>query len=177
MRALVLGASSLLNLASSIQRHSLVADVAMVIVDPDTQSLRRAGQSIQDNLKVRPALVRAAAESVARYASRVNPPFDMVYTLGLYDRLAPEAALDVTREIARLLRPGGVLLTGCYMPTLPAAYRALAKAFVCLDWNYWDEAMWRDLLAQLPFDATVSRFDRVAADTLIIAARRSREEL
>lgn len=171
-RTLVLGASSVLNLTSPFPGHPAPAHTSVVIVDSDTQALRRARQRIEEGLKTRSALLRSEPESVVLYRDRVKPPFDVVYTLGLYDLLPVEAALELTRGIAEMLKPGGSLLTGCYLPTLPAPYRALAKAFVGMDWKYWDEATWRDMLVGLSFDLSASRLDVVAPDTLMIVARR-----
>jgi hypothetical protein len=177
LRVLVLGADTVLSLDAPFQNHISTASFSFLVVDGDTRALRWARRRIEEILDVRPAVVRSTPESFAKNPGRDIRPFDIVFTLTTYNTLSPEAALGFTRGVADLLKAGGALLTGCYLPGVPRAMQALALAFASMEWHYWDEGMWREMLSQLPFDLSASRFDTLPPHTLVVLARRSQQEM
>jgi hypothetical protein len=173
LRILVLGAGSVLNLHSQFGSGLSESHTFMLVVDSDTQALRHARLQVGEHLKLRPTAYRATPASYVKNASAPAGLFDIAYALMLFDALSFESALEFTRDLSTLLRPGGTLLTGGYLPTLSRLDRALATAFTGLSWCYWDEAMWKQMLADLPFDLAESQFRVVAPDALTVLARRS----
>ena len=115
-------------------------------------------------------------KSRARHPSRPSEPFDIVYTAGHYDVLSPARGRTFTESITPFVKPGGVLLTGTHLPALSHASRALALAFTGLEWCFWDEATWKDMLSGLPFDFEASRFEVHPPATLAVLARRKPEQ-
>ncbi len=145
----------------------------MLISDADTQALRLARQRFEETFGFRPDVLLAKPESIEKSRRGIGP-FDVVYTLMEYDMRPPEAALGLARSLCHMLKPGGALLTGCFLPTVPRSYRALGVAIAGLEWCYWDEAAWREMLGQLPCDLSGSRFEVAPPATLAVLARRSR---
>jgi hypothetical protein len=172
LRALVIGANSVPPARSPFVSNALIGRGHALIVDGDAQALRLARQRYQDAFGIKADVLRVRPESLAKNLHAIGAPFHVVYTLMGYDLISPQAALAFTRTFYQVLRPGGALVTGCFLPSVPRSYRALAMSLMDLAWQHWDEAMWREMLGQLPFDLSTSRFETVEPDTLIVLARR-----
>lgn len=175
-RVLVLGANSVLNLAELFRGKNPKGQWSVLIVDGDTRALRLARQRIEEVFEIRPGVLLAKPESLGSLDNRIFHSFDIVFTLMQYDMHSPDTARDFTRAICDLLKPGGALIAGCYLPSVSRSYHALAVAFADLEWRYWDEAKWRAFLAPLPFDLAESRFETVEPATLAVLARAARRE-
>ncbi len=173
LRVMFLGASSLLNVGSALTDRNLACHLSVLIVDSDTHALRHARQGLEDHVGIRAGVLRAAPAHLSTHPGRPTRPFDIVYGVTQYDVLSLDAAQVFTRQLAAFLKPGGVLLAGSYLPTLPRATRALATAFVGMEWHYLDEEMWRSLLSGSPFDLAASQIRALQADTVVISARRA----
>jgi SAM-dependent methyltransferase len=173
LRVLVLEANTVLSLPAPSAHNPAAVRVSLLIVDGDTQALRLARQRVETVLGVRPNVLLVRPNTLGKSLSKIHAQFDIICTLTQYDRLSPEAALELTRRLAEVLRPGGALITGTYFPGVPAPYRALVAAFMEVYWRHWDEAMWREMLGQLPFDLSASRFEVIPPATMTVLARRS----
>lgn len=176
VRVLVVGADSILTLGPALPKESHPdlprLNLSVLIVDRDTNALRRARQRFEASAGTRPDVLLADPLVLARHPSRPVGSFEIVYTLTQYDVLPPDKALAFTKSIVPFMKPGGVLLTGSYLPDLSRASRALAFALVGMRWEYWDELKWKRMLAQLPFDIEASRFEAYPPATLAVLARR-----
>lgn len=175
LRVVALGANSILAADPDRDLHHALPGVSLLIVDDDTDALRRARQRVQDVLGVRPAVLLANPRYFAHHPGRPAESFDLIYTLTLFDTLSPAAGLSFTRSIEPMLNPGGALLTGCYLPVISRASRALALALIGMQWEYWDEPAWRQMLASLAFDVDSCEFEMYPPATLVVLARRKRE--
>jgi SAM-dependent methyltransferase len=76
--------------------------------------------------------------------------FDLIYSAGLYDYLAPPTARRLTATLFRRLTPGGRLLLANFAPSLPD----IGYMEACMDWCliYRDEADIASLTSEIPQD-------------------------
>ncbi len=177
VRVLVLGANGVAGLESVLARHALPdsvrrAALSVFIVDSAAHALRRVRQMVDHAFGTHSEVLLCSPADLARHPNRPTEPFDLIYTLSQYDTLSQDAGLVFTKSILPFLKPGGVLLTGAYLPTIPRSHRALSFALAGLRWTYWDAAAWKQMLAQLPFDIEASRFEAHPPAALVVMARR-----
>ena len=133
VQVLVLGANSVLALGAALAGHDSPGPLSILIVDSDTQALRRARQSVEDTLGIRPAVLRATPFTLAAHPSRPTEPFDIVYTLTPGTTgCRRKRQWDLTQDIVSFLQPGGALLTG-RLPAKSPAQLSGARHGVCRD--------------------------------------------
>jgi extracellular factor (EF) 3-hydroxypalmitic acid methyl ester biosynthesis protein len=108
-------------------------DGEFVALDQDPLSCAEVARSMAGHR------VRVIEQGVRELASRAGTPegaaaygqFDLIYSAGLYDYLPDALARRLTQRLAGLLRPGGRLVLGNFVPT--GHGRGYMEAF--MDWT------------------------------------------
>ena len=117
--------------------------------------------------------VRADARKYAASRTWPEAPYDIIYTVNLFDQLDDEQTAKLIADCRRGLAPGGVLMFGNYSPSMPSAERALIAWL--MNWNIRCRPAeeWRQIFAQTWQDAECVRFEpeELQVSQLVIATR------
>ena len=152
--------------------RDFVEAVQLTCLDRDPVALRRARQRL-DRLASRSQFVRADARSYAASRTWHEAPYDIIYTVNLFDQLDAEQTAKLIADCRQRLTPGGVLMFGNYAPSMPVAERTLIAWLT--NWNIRCRPVeeWRQIFAQTWRDETCVRFepDELQASHLVIATR------
>jgi SAM-dependent methyltransferase len=150
--------------------RTFVEAVQITCLDRDPVALRRARQRL-DRLAGRSQFIRADARKYA--ASRTWPaaPYDIIYTVNLFDQLDTEQTAKLIADCRRGLTPGGVLMFGNYSPSMPMAERALIAGLMKWNIRCRPAEEWRQIFARTWRDGECVRFEPEAlrVSQLVIA--------
>jgi extracellular factor (EF) 3-hydroxypalmitic acid methyl ester biosynthesis protein len=105
-------------------RESFLADHAEITcIDQDEEALAYAERGLKATIEAceRLCTARFVNDSVRSLIKGQDgppayPPQDFIYSLGLYDYLPERAAAALTRALFQMLKPGGKLVAGNYLP-------------------------------------------------------------
>ena len=146
--------------------------VQITCLDRDPVALRRARQRLE-RLASRSQFVRADARKYAASRTWCEAPFDIIYTVNLFDQLDDEQTAKLIADCRHGLTPGGVLMFGNFTPSLPIAERALIAWL--MNWTIRSRSVdeWRQIFAQTWRDEECVRFEpeELQASQLVIATR------
>lgn len=116
-RAQASGGLRILSFASGHARELEALDAAtraavgeFIAIDTDAQSLAEAGRSAGG------IPLRAEQRNILRHEVQDLPAGELVYSLGLFDYLAPDHAAAVLRKMWGRTRPGGVMMVANLAP-------------------------------------------------------------
>ena len=115
-------------------------------LDQDPESVRTAAQLYSDSSAIEPR--RVELKEFLQQPDVDREYFDLVYASGLYDYLEDEEAKATTQILFDVLRPGGVLLVGNFLPDPPSI--GYMEAFMRWYLNYRDEQSMQRLAQDLP---------------------------
>lgn len=154
------------------------ADLARALhitcVDGSTEGSRHARQMLAEQRGARVQVVRSDPLPYLESAQVPSDAFDVAYALNLVERLSNADAGRLIRGSARVLRSGGVLITGSFTPSVPTSEKMLRKVMVEWNWQYRTEHDWERLYWGTPFDIETLKFEYEPAKLalLVIATRR-----
>ena len=152
--------------------RDFVETVQIICLDRDPVALRRARQRL-DRFAGRVQFVRADARKYAASRTWPEAPYDIIYTVNLFDQLDAEQTARLIADCRGGLSPGGVVMFGNYSPSMPIAERALIAWL--MNWNIRCRPAeeWRQIFAKTWLDAECARFepDEWQASQLVIATR------
>jgi SAM-dependent methyltransferase len=147
--------------------------VHLTCLDRDPTALRRARLRL-GRLADRSNFVRADARKYAASLTWPEAPYDIIYTVNLFDQLDDQESATLTANCRKMLAPGGVLIAGNYSLNLPIPERTLIARL--MNWNIRCRPAeeWRQIFARTWHDAECVRFepDVLQASHLVIATRR-----
>jgi extracellular factor (EF) 3-hydroxypalmitic acid methyl ester biosynthesis protein len=170
VRILNLHANTCRELELLANNRNFVEAMQITCLDRDPVALRRARQRL-DRLAGRLQFVRADARKHAASRTWPDAPYDIIYTVNLFDQLDDEQTAKLIADCRRGLAPGGVLMFGNYSPTMPSAERAIIAWL--MNWNIRCRPVeeWRQIFAQTWGDAECVRFEPedLRASQLVIA--------
>jgi extracellular factor (EF) 3-hydroxypalmitic acid methyl ester biosynthesis protein len=150
--------------------RNFVEAVQITCLDRDPVALRRARQRL-DRLASRAQFIRADARSYAASRTWREAPYDIIYTVNLFDQLDDEQTAKLIADCRQRLSPGGDLVFGNYSPSIPVAERALIAWL--MNWNIRCRSAeeWRQIFAQTWQDAECVRFEpeELQVSQLVIA--------
>jgi extracellular factor (EF) 3-hydroxypalmitic acid methyl ester biosynthesis protein len=150
--------------------RAFVEAVQITCLDRDPVALRRARQRL-DRFAGRSQFVRADARKYAASRTWPEAPYDIIYTVNLFDQLDAEQTAKLIKDCRRGLAPGGVLMFGNYSPSMPMTERALIAGL--MNWNIRCRPAedWRQIFAQEWHDAECVRFEleELQVSQLVIA--------
>jgi SAM-dependent methyltransferase len=153
-------------------KRDFVEAIRITCLDRDPAALRRARLRLE-RFGGRSQFVLADARKYAASRTWPEAPYDIIYTVNLFDQLDEDQTAKLISDCRRGLTPGGVLLFGNYAPSLPSAERALIAWL--MNWNIRCRSAeeWRRIFAQTWLDAACVRFepDGLEASNLVIATR------
>jgi extracellular factor (EF) 3-hydroxypalmitic acid methyl ester biosynthesis protein len=154
------------------KNRDFVRTVQITCLDRDPVALRRARQRLE-RFEGRSQYVLADARKYAASRTWPDAPYDIIYTVNLFDQLDDEQTAKLISDCRRGLTPGGTLMFGNYAPSLPNAERALIAWL--MNWNIRCRSAedWRRIFAQTWLDAECVLFepDELEASNLVIATR------
>ena len=172
VRILNLHANTCRELELLANNRNFVEAVQITCLDRDPVALRRARQRL-DRLARRLQFVRADARKYAAGRAWPEAPYDLIYTVNLFDQLDDEQTVKLIADCHRGLMPGGALLFGNYSPSMPSAERALIAWL--MNWTIRSRPAeeWGQIFAQTWRDPDCVRIEPEAlqASQLIIATR------
>ena len=144
--------------------------VHITCLDRDPVALRRARQRL-DRLAGCSRFIRADARKYAASRNWPETPYDIIYTVNLFDQLDDQQTAKLIADCHKGLAPGGVLMFGNYSLSMPIAERTLIGSL--MNWNIRCRPAeeWRQIFAQTWLDAECVRFEPEAlhASQLVIA--------
>jgi len=146
--------------------------VHVTCLDRDPTALRRARLRLR-RLAGRSQFVKADARKYAASRAWPESPYDIIYTVNLFDQLDDQQTAELIADCRRGLAPGGVLIFGNYSPALPIPESAIIAQL--MNWNIRcrpaDE--WRQIFAQTWLDPECVRFEpeELQVSHLVIATR------
>ena len=154
------------------RNRDFVEAVQITCLDRDPVALRRARQRLE-RFAGRLQFVRADARKYAASRTWPESPYDIIYTVNLFDQLDDQQTAKLIADCRRGLAPGGVLIVGNYSPALPSPERAIIAQL--MNWNIRSrpEDQWRQIFAQEWHDAECVRFETevLQISQLVIAVR------
>jgi len=153
-------------------KRSFVEVVQITCLDRDPAALRRTRQRLE-RFTGRIQFVRADARKYTASRTWPEAPYDIIYTVNLFDQLDDEQTTKLVADCCRGLAPGGVLMFGNYSPSLPNAERAIMAWLMDFNIRSRPAEEWRQIFAQTWGDAECVRFEPEALQVsqLVIATR------
>ncbi len=152
--------------------RAFVEAVQITCLDRDPVALRRARQHLE-RFDGRSQFVLADARKYA--ASRIWPeaPYDIIYTVNLFDQLDDEQTAKLIANCRKGLKPGGVLVFGNYSPSMPSAERAIIAWLMNWDIRCRPADEWRRIFARTWRDPECVYFEseELQASQLVVATR------
>jgi SAM-dependent methyltransferase len=146
--------------------------VHITCLDRDPVALRRARQRL-DQLAGCSRFIRADARKYAASRNWPEAPFDIIYTVNLFDQLDDQETAELVADCRKGLAPGGVLMFGNYSLHLPIPERTLIGSL--MNWNIRCRPTeeWRQIFARTWHDSECVRFEPEAlqASHFVIATR------
>ncbi len=150
------GADELKTLAQDVT-FATVAHVTCLDESPD--ALRDVARSLPAEMRKNFSVVRIEAQHYATSPHRPAEPFDIIYSVSLFEHLKMEQAARLIEDCHSLLGPHGILLAGSVTSKIPSSEQVLRAWLTEQDREYRDEAAWRQVFARSGFDAGRLRFD------------------
>ena len=154
------------------RNRDFVEAVQITCLDRDPVALRRARQRLE-RFAGRLQFVRADARKYAASRTWPEAPYDIIYTVNLFDQLDDEQTAKLIADCRRGLAPGGVLMFGNYSPIMPSAERAIIAWL--MNWNIRCRPAeeWRQIFAQTWHNAECVGFEseELQVSQLVIATR------
>jgi SAM-dependent methyltransferase len=139
-------------------------------LDRDPTALRRARQRLGP-LASQTLFVRADAREHLAARSWPEAPYDIIYTVNLFDQLDDQQTAKLIADCYKGLAPGGVLIFGNYSLNLPIHERTFIAWL--MNWNIrcHPEEEWRQIFTRTWLDADCVRFEseELQASQLVIA--------
>ena len=131
--------------------RDFIEAVQITCLDRDPVALRRARQRL-DRLAGRSQFVRADARKYAASRTWLEAPYDIIYTVNLFDQLDYEQTVKLIADCRLGLAPGGIVMFGNYSPSMPIAERALIawvmnwsiRSRPAVEWRQIFENTWQD---------------------------------
>ncbi len=154
------------------RNQSFVEAVQITCLDRDPVALRRARQRLK-RFAGRIQFVRADPRHYTASRTWPEAPYDIIYTVNLFDQLDDEQTAKLVADCRRGLAPGGVLMFENYSPSLPIAEGAIMGWLMNWSIRSRAEEEWRQVFAQTWLDAECVRFklDELMTSHLVIATR------
>jgi len=172
VRILNLHANTCRELELLANKRNFVEAVQITCLDRDPVALRRARQRLE-RFAGRSQFVRADARKYAASRTWPDAPYDIIYTVNLFDQLDDEQTVKLIADCRKGLMPGGILMFGNYSPNLPIAERALIAWL--MNWSIRSRPAdeWHQIFAQAWHDPEPVCFEPEAlqASQLVIATR------
>jgi extracellular factor (EF) 3-hydroxypalmitic acid methyl ester biosynthesis protein len=170
VRILNLHANTCRELELLANNRDFIEAVHITCLDRDPVALRRARQRLE-RFAGRSQFVRADARKYAASRTWPEAPYDIIYTVNLFDQLDDEQTAKLIADCRRGLAPGGILMFGNYSPSMPGAERALIAWLMNWDIRCRPAEEWRQIFAQTWQDAECVRFEpeELQASQLVIA--------
>ncbi len=173
VRVLSLGSGPARELALLAQGAELAAVVTATCLDMDPAALAFARGRLDGRMDGRVQFVRDNALRFAAGPNRPDQPYHLIYAAGLFDYLNTEQAARLITDCHGLLAPGGLLIIGNFSQETHPSDRILMDWL--LEWRliYRDEAEYRAIFVQTPFENNGLRFEYEAlrANLFVLAAR------
>jgi SAM-dependent methyltransferase len=153
-------------------KRSFVEVVQITCLDRDPAALRRTRQRLE-RFAGRIQFVRADARNYSASRTWPEAPYDIIYTVNLFDQLDDEQTTKLVADCCRGLAPGGVLMFGNYSPSLPNAERAIMAWLMDFNIRSRPAEEWRQIFAQTWGDAECVHFEpeELQVSQLVIATR------
>ncbi len=150
--------------------RSFVEVVQITCLDRDPAALRRTRQRLE-RFAGRLQFIRADAREYAASRTWPEAPYDIIYTVNLFDQLDDEQTVKLIADCRRGLTPGGVLMFGNYSPSLPNAERAIMAWLMDFNIRSRPAEEWRQIFTQTWRDAECVRFEpeELQVSQLVIA--------
>ena len=146
--------------------------VEITCLDRDPAALRRARQRLE-RLAGHVRFLKADARKYAAGRTWPESPYDIIYTVNLFDQLDNQQTAKLIADCRRGLAPGGVLIFGNYSPNLPIPERAIIAQL--MNWNIRCRPAeeWRQIFAQTWHNAECVGFEseELQVSQLVIATR------
>jgi len=170
VRILNLHTSACYELELLARNRSFVESVQITCLDRDPAALRRNRQRLE-RYGTRLRFIKADAREYVAAPNRLEAPYDLIYTLVLFDQVDDEQTAKMIADCRGQLAPGGLLLFGNYAPTMPVAERAIIGWL--MDWEIRCRSMqaWREIFAQTWGNPACVRFelDETHTSQLVLA--------
>lgn len=148
-------------------------NMTVLCIDQNLSALRRGREELGRRLTHKPRFLRADPLALGSHLNRPRQRFDVIYTLTLFDNLSESRTVTMLRTCYDFLEPGGVLLTGGYLPELPRSEKALLTGLVGVHLQYRDQDEWRRLLRSASFAPGDLRLEHRLPAAILVAARRN----
>ncbi len=147
--------------------------VMLTCVDADSPALRRARQRLEDQFPRRMHVVRHDPRAFVSTGPEGDPPYDIIYTINIFDQLSDRQATRLIADCYRWLKPGGALLFSNYSLHLPISERMIVSWVMNWNTRCRSEEDLRRIFTRSPFPAeTVSiALDKLNVSSLITAVR------
>jgi SAM-dependent methyltransferase len=154
------------------RNRNFVEVVQITCLDRDPAALRRTRQRLE-RYAGRMEFVRADARKYAASRTWPEAPYDIIYTVNLFDQLDDEQTVKLVADCLRGLAPGGTLMFGNFAPSLPNAERAIMAWLMDFNIRSRPAEEWRQIFTQSWGDAECVRFepDELQTSQLVIATR------
>jgi hypothetical protein len=170
VRILNLHTSACHELELLARNRNFVESVQITCLDRDPAALRRNRQRLL-RYGTRLQFIKADAREYVAAPSRPQAPYDLIYTLVLFDQVDDEQTIKMIADCREQLAPGGLLLFGNYAPSMPSAERAIIGRL--MDWEIRCRSMqgWREIFAQMWGSPDCVRFepDETHTSQLVLA--------
>ena len=141
-------------------------------LDRDPAALRRTRQRLE-RFAGRIQFIRADARKYAASRTQFEAPYDIIYSVILFDQLDDEETTKLVADCRQRLAPGGVLMFGNFAPSLPDTDRAIMARLMDFNTRCRSAEEWREIFAQTWGDGECLRFEpeESQASRTVIATR------
>jgi extracellular factor (EF) 3-hydroxypalmitic acid methyl ester biosynthesis protein len=154
------------------RNRTFVEAVQITCLDRDPAALRRARQRLE-RFAGRIQFARADPRRYVASRTQSDAPYDIIYTVNLFDQLDDEDTTKLVAACRQRLAPGGILLFGNYAPGLPNVERAIMAWLMNFNIRSRSAEEWRQIFAQTWLDPECVRFEpeEAQASRIVIATR------
>lgn len=173
MRILSLHISGANELRTLLENETFAAVAQITCLDERAHVLREMAQNLPAHWKKNFLFVRADPLRYASSPHHPTRPFDLIYSVSLFEHLDLPQASQLARDCHDLLAPGGALLVGSVTPDVPPGEQVLRAWLTDWDLQYRDETTWRRVFATSGFAGAhlLFTYEPLGANVLIRAER------